>query len=88
MPAGPVQPPSPEPPQDGRADARAQTPARGEDAPGQPPDTAGGECFGPLTLMRLRKDDGRSLILYGHDETQTKLGDAAALQPDRRDGAA
>ena len=64
MASGPAEPPSPEQPQDARSERSAPTPRRREDTPEQPP----GERFGPLTITRVVKDDGRALILYGHDE--------------------
>jgi hypothetical protein len=88
MAAGPAQPPSPEQPQDGRSYAGAQSSARGAGAPEQPPVAADDEPYGPLTIARLRKDDGRSLILYGHDGAQAELDDSAASQPDRQDSPA
>jgi hypothetical protein len=33
-----------------------------------PPERAQQERYGILELLRTRKDDGRSLILYSHDE--------------------
>ncbi|HEX8714121.1 MAG TPA: hypothetical protein VF706_01015 [Solirubrobacteraceae bacterium] len=32
------------------------------------------ERCGPVTLTRHRKDDGRALILYSHDEDRTGAG--------------
>jgi hypothetical protein len=53
----------------------------GEGEPGASTDAAGGareeasvtpvERFGPLELTRLRKDDGRSLIVYKRVERET-----------------
>jgi hypothetical protein len=39
-------------------------------SPDQPAPDGGAqeERYGILTLTRMRKDDGRSLILYSHDE--------------------
>jgi hypothetical protein len=37
-----------------------------------------GERFGPVAVARLRKDDGRALILYSHDED---AGDATDRPP-------
>jgi len=82
MVAGPVQPPAPEQPQSARSDRSAPTPPRGEDTPEQPP----GERFGPLSVTRLVKDDGRALILYTDEHAQAELGDATAPTPERRDG--
>src|SRR3954470_9748899 len=52
-------------------------------APGSPDQPApdGGvpeERYGILTLARFRKDDGRSLILYSHDEDGADVDEAAA----------
>lgn len=56
MGSGPAKPPSEEPSQpasDGPAAAAAG---------GPPP--RGGERYGPLSVLRTRKDDGRALTLY------------------------
>jgi hypothetical protein len=51
------------------------------------------ERSGPLTITRVVKDDGRSLILYGHAESQGELAEAehedvTARKPEDRDGPA
>jgi hypothetical protein len=33
-----------------------------------PPERAQVQRYGMVELLRMRKDDGRSLILYSHDE--------------------
>jgi hypothetical protein len=66
MAAGPDQPPSPEQPPNAGSAGRAPQPPRAGDASQE----ASGERYGPLGLTRIRKDDGRSLILYSHDEQQ------------------
>jgi hypothetical protein len=43
------------------------------------------ERYGILTLGRTRKDDGRSLILYNHDEDGTDAGEARKAAPARDD---
>lgn len=84
MPSGPAQPPSPERPQSAGAGDRSSA------APGEQGGTERGaeECFGPLTITRVLKDDGRSLILYGHDESPAEPGGATAREPELRDGPA
>jgi hypothetical protein len=53
------------------------------DSADQPaPDGAQEERYGVLTLARFEKDDGRSLILYSHDED----GHGAGGEPDRAPG--
>ena len=84
MASGPAEPPPPEQPQDARSERSAPTLGRRADAPEQPP----GERFGPLTITRVVKDDGRSLILYAHDEAQTELDVATASPPELGDGQA
>jgi hypothetical protein len=99
MPTGPAQPPSPEPPRSGGADDRTSTaPAEQERI-----ELGSEQRYGPLTITRVAKDDGRALILYNHAESQTelaqaeledatereaKLEDAAVREPERRDGPA
>jgi hypothetical protein len=79
MPSAPAHPPSPERPQSAREDERSSA------APSEQgrAEREREERSGPLTITRVRKDDGRSLILYGHDETQAELDDATAHQPQR-----
>ncbi len=36
------------------------------------------ETFGPLAVRRMRKDDGRSLLVYEHDPRQEGFGEASA----------
>jgi hypothetical protein len=43
-----------------------------------PPERAQHEHYGILELLRTRKDDGRALILYSHDERD---GDSAPPAP-------
>jgi hypothetical protein len=59
----------------------------------QPPrEPAPRELYGPLTVLRMRKDDGRSLILYertdGAGAEPPVSADEAAGEPadDRADG--
>jgi hypothetical protein len=40
------------------------------------PDDAQEERYGVLTLARFEKDDGRSLILYSHDEDVDDAGES------------
>ena len=84
MPSGPAQPPPPEQPHSPREDDLSSTPAVEQDGPEHRPE----ERSGPLTITRVVKDDGRSLILYGHDESQAELEDALAREGERRDGPA
>jgi hypothetical protein len=89
MPSDPGQPPSPERPQsvDGEDQASAAS-GRQNDV-----ELGAGERSGPLTVTRVVKDDGRSLILYSHEESQAELApatldDTAATEPEHRDGPA
>jgi hypothetical protein len=43
-----------------------------------PPEREQQQRYGMLELLRTRKDDGRSLILYSHDEPE---GDGGELPP-------
>jgi hypothetical protein len=82
MASGPAQPPPPEQPHGDGAGARSKAQASEPDAQA----SAAGERFGPLTVTRVSKDDGRALILYGHDESHAELDDdAAAAEPKRQD---
>jgi len=89
MPSDPGQPPSPERPQSAGGGNRASAASGGRDNV-----TLGAEeRSGPLTITRVVKDDGRSLILYGHAESQAELAqaerdDATAREPEDRDGPA
>jgi hypothetical protein len=49
----------------------------------QPAPDGGGqeERYGILRLVRMRKDDGRSLILYSHDEDAGDGGDTPGAAP-------
>jgi hypothetical protein len=79
MAIGPAQPPSPQQPPDGRSSDRPPPPGQEEAASEQTSE----ERFGPLTITRVEKDDGRALILYGHDEqTSSQPDDASAPEPD------
>ncbi len=82
MPSGPAQPPPPERP------SRAGSGDRASAASGEQDRVESGaeERYGPLTITRVVKDDGRSLILYGHDESEAELDGDAAREPRRRDG--
>jgi hypothetical protein len=89
MPSDPAQPPSPKRPQSAGADDRP-SPAPGEQ---QSVELAVEERSGPLTITRVVKDDGRSLILYGHAESQAELAeagreDSAAREAERADATA
>jgi hypothetical protein len=89
MPSGPAQPPSPKRPQSAGADDRSR-PDRGEH---ESVELEAEKRSGPLTITRVVKDDGRSLILYGHAESQAELAeaereDATAREPEGRDGPA
>ena len=86
MPSGPAQPPSPERPQSGGDGDRTSAALGGRDGT----ELRSEERCGPLTITRVRKDDGRSLILYGHAESQAELAraereDATAREPEGRD---
>jgi hypothetical protein len=85
MASGPAQPPPPEQPHGDsagdRLGARASEP--------EPLEHTADEHFGPLSVTRVSKDDGRALILYGHDESQSELDDEAAVaEPERQDDPA
>jgi hypothetical protein len=45
------------------------------------PDGAQEERYGVLSLARFEKDDGRSLILYSHDEDADDAGDESDRAP-------
>jgi len=45
------------------------------------PDEAQGQRYGILALARMRKDDGRALILYSHAEDGVEAAEAAAAAP-------
>jgi hypothetical protein len=76
MPSGPAQPPSPKRPQDAGNEDRTSAAADAQhDA-----ELGVEERSGPLTITRVVKDDGRSLILYGHSAAQAELEDAAELE--------
>jgi hypothetical protein len=84
MASGPAQPPPPRQPHgDSSGDRSEAQPGEG-DALGHAAD----ERFGPLSVTRVSKDDGRALILYGHDESQAEPGDAPTAAPERRDDPA
>jgi len=79
MAVGPAQPPSPEQPPNAGSSERAPQPPHTDDTSQE----AVGEHYGPLELTRIRKDDGRSLILYGHDEQPPpQAGNASATESD------
>ncbi|HWF32143.1 MAG TPA: hypothetical protein VG188_06275 [Solirubrobacteraceae bacterium] len=82
MPSGPAQPPPPERPASADSGDRASA---GAGARGGV-ESAAEERYGPLTITRVTKDDGRSLILYGHDESQAERAGASAREPQRRAG--
>jgi hypothetical protein len=84
MSSGPAQPPSPEQPQSAGAKDRAGAASDEQDGV----ELRADERTGPLTIMRVAKDDGRSLILYGHDESPAELEAATACELERRDGPA
>jgi hypothetical protein len=77
----------------------APTPSGGAES--RPPDAARAaqhdesegehERFGPLTIERLRKDDGRALIIYSHPERRehgSRHGDRQQHgERDRHEGA-
>jgi hypothetical protein len=84
MAPGPAQPPPPEQPHDAPPGEGAQAPPRDGGAPGQAPD----DRYGPLSLERVVKDDGRALILYGHDESPAELGDTVARERAHGDSSA
>jgi hypothetical protein len=89
MPSDPAQPPSPEPPRSGGADDRTST-ASGEQERIEP---GSEQRYGPLRITRVVKDDGRSLILYGHDESRAELAQAelektTAREPEHGDSPA
>ncbi len=46
-----------------------------------PPERAQQERYGILELLRTRKDDGRSLILYSHDEPDDAGGERPPQPP-------
>ncbi len=68
MASGPATPPAEEPPRDA-PDVAARDP---RDLPpgGEPP--RGEERYGPLDVLRTRKDDGRSLTLYSREERRSR----------------
>lgn len=45
------------------------------------PERPAQERFGPLAIARLQKDDGRSLIIYSHDENGAEAGAAPDPAP-------
>jgi hypothetical protein len=45
-----------------------------------PPERSQLERYGVLAIDRRRKDDGRALILYGHDEDAPETGAGAAVE--------
>jgi hypothetical protein len=75
MARGPATPPAGEPPARGHGDAlRApERPPQSPRADGEPP--LGDERYGPLRVLRTRKDDGRALSLYS-DERREPSGEA------------
>jgi hypothetical protein len=85
MAAGPDQPPSPEQPPGTGSGERGSQPPHSNEASRE----AVNERYGPLELTRLRKDDGRALILYSHDEgPPPQASDDSASEPnDGRDRA-
>jgi hypothetical protein len=75
MAVGPAQPASPKQPHGDRP-----PPPEHDEAT---PEPASDERFGPLTITRVQKDDGRALILYGHDEEPpSQTADASVTEPD------
>jgi hypothetical protein len=89
MPSSPLQPPSPERPQSAGGKDRTSAASGNEDDV----ELGAEERSGPLTITRVVKDDGRSLILYGHAESQAELAqaereDATAREPEGRDDPA
>jgi hypothetical protein len=52
-------------------------------SPDQPAPDGGGraERYGILALARMRKDDGRSLILYSHDEDGGDASETSGSAP-------
>ena len=46
-------------------DGRGTVEGRQAASPDEPREDSQGENFGPLSVRRLTKDDGRSLIVYG-----------------------
>jgi hypothetical protein len=64
MAADPDEPRSPEQQSNAGFGGRAPEPPGAGDASRE----ADNERYGPLELTRVRKDDGRALILYSHDE--------------------
>jgi hypothetical protein len=84
MAVGPAQPPSPEQPRGAHSSDRPPPPD-GADATAE---QGAEQRFGPLTIARVEKDDGRALILYSHDEEPSpQKSDVSATGPDRRDRA-
>jgi hypothetical protein len=78
MAPGSVKPRSPDGPQGPRSADEISATQRDANSPG--------ERFGPLTITRVVKDDGRALILYGHDDadsaTDPETDAAGAPGPD------
>jgi hypothetical protein len=75
MVVGPVQPPSPQQPPDGRSSDRPPPPGHEDAASEQTSE----ERFGPLTITRVAKDDGRALSLYSHDEEPAPATDDTSV---------
>lgn len=87
MPSDPAEPTSPRQPQSAGGEDRTSAAAGGQ----HDIELSAAERSGPLTITRVVKDDGRSLILYGHAESQAELAqaerdDPAARERERRDG--
>jgi hypothetical protein len=89
MPSDPGQPPSPERPQSVGDDDRLSAASGGRDEV----ELGAEERSGPLKITRVVKDDGRSLILYGHAESPAELAhaeheDATVREAEDRDDPA
>lgn len=79
MARGSATPPAEGPQRPDEAEATGGT--AGAETGGEPP--RGGERYGPLRVLRTRKDDGRSLILYS-DAALERAGSPTAPGGDQR----
>jgi hypothetical protein len=66
MASGSADRPPPDRPEREAPSGAADAPPLGEEPAGE------GEHTGPVAIRRLRKDDGRALILYSHDEREQR----------------
>ncbi len=82
MASGSATPPAGEPPREPAGAAGRDAPTAGE--PGEPP--PGAERYGPLQVLRTRKDDGRALSLYsrapGEQPASPRAGESPPAERD------